>query len=89
MLKKNRCIHLKSVFARTVDAVVVKEMKSPLDTISFSPTRPSGPSWSSSPDVRVFVSLFVPFPCHFFAWSDWCRACLVRGLVQSQSRVEP
>ena len=33
----------------------------------------------------------VPFPCDFFAWSDWCRACLVRGLVRSQSRsrIEP
>ena len=36
----------------------------------FSPTRPSGPSWSSSQHVRVSVCLsvcvFVPFPCNFF-----------------------
>ena len=43
----------------------------------FSPTRLSGPSWFSSRDVRVFVSLFVPFPCNFF--------CVV-GLVQSVPR---
>ena len=45
--------------------------------------------------VAMCVCLSVPFSCNFFAWSDWCRACLVRGLVrsrsrsQSQSRVEP
>ena len=32
----------------------------------------------------VFVCFrLVPFSCNFFAWSDWCRACLVRGLVRS------
>ena len=32
--------------------------------------------------VCFFVSLCdVPFSCNFFAWSDWCRACLVHGLV--------
>ena len=60
---------------------------------TFLPTRPPGPSWSSSCNVRLFIYVFVPFPCNFFAWSDWCRACLVRGLVRSrsrsQSRVEP
>ena len=45
---------------------------------SFSPTRPSGPSWSSSPDVRVCVCLSVcPLPMKFF--------CVV-GLVQSVPR---
>ena len=33
--------------------------------VIFSPTRPSGMSWSSSCDVRV-LSLFFPFPCDFF-----------------------
>ena len=43
----------------------------------FSPTRPSGPSWSISRDVRV-LSLFVcPLPMRFF--------CVV-GLVQSLPR---
>ena len=40
----------------------------------YSPTLPSWPRWSSSRDVRVFVSLFVPFPCDF--------VCVV-GLVES------
>ena len=36
-------------------------------TSPFSPTRPSGPSWSSSRHVRLlFVCLSVPFPCDFF-----------------------
>ena len=34
--------------------------------VIFSPTRPSGPSWSSSQHVRVSVGLCVPFPCNFF-----------------------
>ena len=41
-----------------------------LHFVLFSPTGPSGPSWSSSHDVRlcvcVCVCLSVPFPCDFF-----------------------
>ena len=86
----------------------------------FSPTQPSGPSWSGSRIVCLCVpfscdfflglslvlrshdqipashwSTLLPYHCplpmQFFAWSDWCRACLVRGLVgsRSRSRVEP
>ena len=34
--------------------------------------------------VCLSVGLFiVPFPCNFLPWSDWCRVCLVHGLVQS------
>ena len=33
----------------------------------FSPILPSGPSWSSSRDVRLCFCLYnVPFPCDFF-----------------------
>ena len=55
--------------------------------------------WAESQCVYVSlcVSLFVPFSCDFFGWTDWCRACLVRGLMRSRSqsqsrsrsRVEP
>ena len=57
-----------------------KELESPV--CGFSPTLFYGPSWSSSRDVCMFVSLFlclsdVPFSCDFF--------CVVR-LVQSVPR---
>ena len=35
-------------------------------SIHFSPTRPSGPSWSVSRDVCLYVYVYVPFPCDFF-----------------------
>ena len=58
--------------------------------LQFSPTRPSGPSWFSSCKVCLCVvclcvCVFVPFPCYFFALSDWCRACLVHRLVRFRS----
>ena len=49
-------------------------------------------SWSSSRKVCLFPCCHLcvcPFKCNFFAWSDWCGACLVCGLVRSRSRVEP
>ena len=41
--------------------------------------------------VAKSVCLFVPFPCDFFAWLEWCGACLVRGLMRivPRHRVEP
>ena len=48
----------------------------------FSPTRPSGPNWSSSRDVRLFMLSSCPFPMQFFlrgrtgaeraSCVDWC-----------------
>ena len=98
-LEKNYS-YIKDIHCKKSDAPTIQN--------KFSPTRPSGPSWSRSRNVCLFLSVFlfffvslllcffvslrdVPFLCNFFAWSDWCRACLVRGLVRSQSRsrVEP
>ena len=43
-------------------------IKHPCTMIFISPNRPSGPSWSSSRDVRPFS---VPFSCNFFEASHW------------------
>ena len=37
-----------------------------LFVVIFSPTRPSGPSWTSSRNVCLFLCLFVLFSCIFF-----------------------
>ena len=44
---------------------------------------------TSSRDVRLLLFFFCPLPMQFFCEVALVRACLVRGLVRSRSRVEP
>ena len=57
--------------------------------VIFSPTWPSGPSWSSSRKVCVSVCVCVCLSrshAIFFARVDWCGACLVRGPLRIMPR---
>ena len=56
----------------------IEQRKETMDIWPFSPTRPSGPSWFSSRDVRVCIYMS-PFHVLFFEASHWPSGHMIRS----------